>query len=50
MSDLEIHTLCSKFGIEVLEEASYVLWNVWQATYPRYSTLQACIRALAEDS
>ncbi|KAF8057440.1 hypothetical protein FPV67DRAFT_563842 [Lyophyllum atratum] len=50
MSDLEIHTLCSKFDIEILEEASYVLWNVWKAMYPRYSTLQACISALAEDS
>ncbi|KAF8059860.1 hypothetical protein FPV67DRAFT_340967 [Lyophyllum atratum] len=50
MSDLEIHTLCSKFDIEILEEASYVLWNIWKAIYPRYSTLQACLSAPAEDS
>ncbi|KAF5378063.1 hypothetical protein D9615_007518 [Tricholomella constricta] len=50
MSDLDIHKLCSKFDIEILEEASYVLWNVWKVVHPKYSTLQACISALAEDS
>ncbi|KAG5643748.1 hypothetical protein DXG03_009682 [Asterophora parasitica] len=50
MTDLDIHKLCSKFDIEILEEASYVLWNVWKAVHPKYSTLQACIGALAEDS
>ncbi|KAG6872270.1 hypothetical protein C0995_011369 [Termitomyces sp. Mi166 len=50
MSDLEIFNLCSKFDIEILEEASYVLWNVWKTVYPKYSTLQACITALNEDS
>ncbi|KAG5652567.1 hypothetical protein H0H81_004576 [Sphagnurus paluster] len=50
MSDLEIHTLCAKFDIEILEEASYILWNIWKAIHPKYSTLQACISALTEDS
>ncbi|KAG5731312.1 hypothetical protein E4T56_gene8114 [Termitomyces sp. T112] len=50
MSDLEIFHLCSKFDIEILEEASYVLWHVWKTVSPRYSTLQACITALTEDS
>lgn len=49
MSDLDIQTLCSKFDIEILEEASYVLWNIWKAIHPKYSTLQACISALTED-
>lgn len=51
MSDLEIFNLCSKFDIDILEEASYVLWNVWKTVYdPTNSTLQACITALMEDS
>ncbi|KAG6899289.1 hypothetical protein C0993_011483, partial [Termitomyces sp. T159_Od127] len=51
MSDLEIFNLCSKFDIEILEEASYILWNVWKTVYnPSNPTLQACITALTEDS
>ncbi|RDB22393.1 hypothetical protein Hypma_010467 [Hypsizygus marmoreus] len=49
MSDLEIYRLCSKFDIDILEEASYILWNVWKTIHPKYSTLQACIAALTDD-
>lgn len=49
-SDLNIHSLGSKFDIEILEEASYILWYIWRTLYPRYSTLQTCIDALSNDA
>ena len=49
MSDPEIHAYGSKFDINILEEASYVLWYIWRTMYPRYSTLPACIGALTND-
>lgn len=50
MSDLEIHTVCSKFDINIREEASLVLWNIWKAIHPKYSTLQACVKVLSDDN
>jgi hypothetical protein len=50
MSDTEIRDYGSKFDINILEEASYVLWYIWRAIHPRYSTLPACIGALASDA
>jgi len=50
MSDLEIHEVCSKFDINIREEASLVLWNIWKAIHPKYSTLQACLKALSDDN
>ncbi|KAG6908568.1 hypothetical protein DXG01_004126 [Tephrocybe rancida] len=50
MSDLEIFSQCSKFDINILEEASFVLWKLWKSVYPKYSSLEACIIALKEDS
>ncbi|TFK35170.1 hypothetical protein BDQ12DRAFT_325383 [Crucibulum laeve] len=50
LTDQEIHGMGSKFDMEVLEEASYVLWYIWRCKHTRYSTLPACIDALAEDS
>jgi hypothetical protein len=50
MSDPEIRALGSKFDINILEEASYVLWYIWRAIHPRFSTLQACIGALTNDA
>jgi hypothetical protein len=45
----EIHNQSSKFDINVLEEASYVLWYIWLDKYARYATLASCIEALAGD-
>jgi len=50
MSDPEVHALGSRFDINILEEASYVLWYIWRTIYPPYSTLQACIGALTNDA
>ncbi|KAG6817695.1 hypothetical protein H0H93_007062 [Arthromyces matolae] len=50
MSDVEIFTTCSKFDVDILEEASYVLWNIWKTIYPKYSSLPACLAALTEDA
>ena len=33
----------------ILEEASYVLWFIWQDKHTRYATLVSCIEALAGD-
>ncbi|KAF8635332.1 hypothetical protein AX15_000451 [Amanita polypyramis BW_CC] len=46
--DHELHAISSRFNIDVLEEASYILWSVWKTIFPRYSTLSACIDALKE--
>ena len=43
----EIHNQSSKFDINILEEASYVLWYIWREKYARYATLASCIEALA---
>lgn len=48
-TDLEIYATGSRFDVEVLEEASYILWYVWRKRHSRYSTLHACIDALVED-
>ncbi|KDR71862.1 hypothetical protein GALMADRAFT_281689 [Galerina marginata CBS 339.88] len=48
-TDRDIHQQCSKFDVEVREEASYLLWCIWKEKYPYYSSLQACISALSED-
>ncbi|KIJ99806.1 hypothetical protein K443DRAFT_8140 [Laccaria amethystina LaAM-08-1] len=45
----KIHNQSSKFDIDVLEEASYVLWYIWRDKYARYATLASCIEALAGD-
>jgi hypothetical protein len=50
MSDPEIRALGAKFDINILEEASYVLWYLWRAIHPPYSTLQSCIAALTNDT
>lgn len=50
MSDPELRALVSRFDINILEEASYVLWYIWKSIHPRYSTLQACISALTNDA
>ncbi|KAF8228667.1 hypothetical protein L208DRAFT_1424348 [Tricholoma matsutake] len=50
MSDAEVRASSSKFDINIREEASYVLWHIWRAIHPRYSTLQACISALTSDA
>lgn len=50
MSDAEVSNLGAKFNMEILEEASYVLWHVWRTLHPKFSTLQACISALSEDT
>ncbi|KAF9456088.1 hypothetical protein BDZ94DRAFT_1327205 [Collybia nuda] len=49
-SDFNIYTLVSKFDIEILEEASYILWHIWRTLHPNYSKLQTCIDALSNDS
>ncbi|EAU81607.2 hypothetical protein CC1G_02623 [Coprinopsis cinerea okayama7 len=36
---------CAKFNVDILEEASYVLWCIWKDK----KSLPACISALAED-
>lgn len=46
--DRELHALSSRFNIDVLEEASYILWSIWKFIFPRYSSLPACIDALKE--
>ena len=45
----EVHNQSSKFDIDILEEASYVLWYIWREKYARYATLASCIEALAGD-
>ena len=49
LTDREISNLCSKFDIEVREEASYILWYIWREIRAGYANLQACIGALVED-
>lgn len=50
VTDIEIYAQSSKFDIEILEEASYILWNIWRVQgNSKYSTLSACIHALNED-
>jgi hypothetical protein len=48
--DRELHALSSRFNIDVLEEASYILWSIWKSTFPRYSSLPACIDALKQSA
>lgn len=48
--DRELHALSSRFNIDILEEASYILWSIWKSIFPRYSTLPACIDALRENA
>jgi hypothetical protein len=49
MSDPEIYALRSKWNINVLEEASYVLWYLWRAIHPAYTKLEPCVGALRND-
>jgi hypothetical protein len=48
-ADHDIHRLGSKFDIEIVEEASYLVWYIWRDTKPSYSRLQDCITALTTD-
>lgn len=48
-TDHDIHQLGSKFDIEIVEEASYLVWYIWRDTKPSYSRLQDCITALTTD-
>ncbi|KAF9482872.1 hypothetical protein BDN70DRAFT_379948 [Pholiota conissans] len=47
--DEKVQRLGSKFDIEIVEEASYILWYVCRDTNPLYSKLQDCITALSSD-
>ncbi|KAF8152550.1 hypothetical protein B0H34DRAFT_663642 [Crassisporium funariophilum] len=49
LTDRDIHELRVKFDIDVPEEASFVLWHIWRDHDANYSTLSACIGALAGD-
>ncbi|KAF9446423.1 hypothetical protein P691DRAFT_627847, partial [Macrolepiota fuliginosa MF-IS2] len=48
-NDAQIHASCSKFDANIREEASIILWTIWRSMRPLYSTLPACLDALAED-
>ena len=50
MDDRELHALGSRFNVDVLEEASYILWSIWKSSFPPYSSLPACIDALKESA
>lgn len=47
LDDDEISRRVAKFDINILEEASYVLWHIWKERYRGYETLPACITALS---
>ncbi|KAH9475550.1 hypothetical protein JR316_0012665 [Psilocybe cubensis] len=49
LTDQEIHNLCSKFDVEVREEASYILWCIWKERHTDRASLQDCISALVDD-
>ena len=49
LEDDEIHALVAKFDVNVVEEASYILWYIWKDRYCAFKTLQACIAALSSD-
>lgn len=44
-----IHTLSTRFNLEVREEAAYLLWYIWRKTRAKYSRLPACISALEDE-
>ena len=46
-NDDEISKRVAKFDVNILEEASYILWHLWKERYRGYETLQACITALS---
>ena len=46
-SDDEISKRVAKFDVNILEEASYILWHIWKERYRGYESLQACITALS---
>ncbi|KAF8882245.1 hypothetical protein BD779DRAFT_1612475 [Infundibulicybe gibba] len=48
--DSKTHALTTRFDVQILEEAAYVLWYIWKDLYPRYSTIPACIHALESDA
>ena len=50
LSDSDVQAQGSKFDIQILEEASYLLWYIWRGTDPAYSKLQDCIAALDGDA
>lgn len=45
-NDDEISKRVAKFDVNILEEASYILWHLWKERYRGYESLQACITAL----
>ncbi|KAF5335766.1 hypothetical protein D9611_009667 [Ephemerocybe angulata] len=47
MSDDELGKRVAKFDVNILEEASYILWYIWKERYTGFETLQACISALS---
>ena len=50
LSDSDVQAQGSKFDIQILEEASHLLWYIWRETDPAYSKLQDCIAALYGDA
>ncbi|KAF8901314.1 hypothetical protein CPB84DRAFT_1777551, partial [Gymnopilus junonius] len=48
-TDRRIQQQCSKFDVNVREEASFILWYIWKDRHPSYATLQACTSVLSED-
>lgn len=45
-----IHALVSKFDVDIVEEASYILWYTCKEKNERYFTIPSCIDALKGDS
>ncbi|KAF6752402.1 hypothetical protein DFP72DRAFT_904796, partial [Ephemerocybe angulata] len=45
--DDELGKRVAKFDVNILEEASYILWYIWKERYTGFETLQACIGALS---
>ncbi|KAF5349975.1 hypothetical protein D9756_009205 [Leucocoprinus leucothites] len=48
-NDAEIYSHCSRFDVNLQEEASLILWWIWRSTRPQYSTQPACLDAIYRD-
>ncbi|KAK2467560.1 hypothetical protein APHAL10511_000415 [Amanita phalloides] len=46
--DEELHGRVSHLKIDCFQEASVILWKIWESVFPMYFTLRACTDALKE--